>query len=379
MAVQSKTRRSILLHGLGLVLSRPGALLWTYAFNLGTALLFSLRFHLQLAGLLDHSLAAERLNTAFDLGTLIAALQRLNHGVPSAGPANYLGLPLYLLLYFIVVPGTLFCYQTASPARLPILLSLGLQFFWRFVRVTLLTLLGGGLIVVPLLLRFARFSDWVDDRFVGIDVYLYKLAALVPILLVALLLRLYFDLVEVYTVHLNDQLRPDGTPDRRVRRVLLHAWRSLRRHFADVYLSFVALTLLGFTAFAALARIATHMLAQPHSLPMFLLAQAGLLLMLATRFWQRGAETILALDFPLPLEPAGETIDLLAEREIPREIHNIRPGPRPIFVERLPPDDQPVQDAQSDPEPAAPSLQDPDPGVFRHPRHRPGDDPPRGQ
>ena len=55
---------------------------------------------------------------------------------------------------------------------------------------------------------------------------------------------------------------------------------------------------------------------------------------LLTRFWQRGAATTLALDYPMP---------------------------------------DPIPDPIPDPEPASPSLDEPDPGVFHHtPRgHRP--------
>jgi hypothetical protein len=66
-----------------------------------------------------------------------------------------------------------------------------------------------------------------------------------------------------------------------------------------VYLTFVFLTLLGLAAVVLTARTAMHSLAQPRVWPMFLLAQLGLFLMLLTRFWQRGAETILALDNPI--------------------------------------------------------------------------------
>lgn len=111
-------RRSILAHGLRLVIVSPGALLWTFALNLGIALVFSLRVNAQLASILDHSLAAERLNSAFDLGTLQMTLHRLGYMAPSTGTTAYVGLPIYLLVYFFLVPGTLFCYRTAVPARL---------------------------------------------------------------------------------------------------------------------------------------------------------------------------------------------------------------------------------------------------------------------
>jgi hypothetical protein len=334
---------------LRLVAARPGALLWTYAANLGLALAFSLKTRAELGSVLDRSLAAERLNTAFDLGTLNAAFHRISYMAPSTGSSAFAGVPLYLLCYFILVPGTLFCYETESPARLPILVSSGLSFFWRFVRITLLTAIISGAVLTPLMLLQGALTQAIDNRTVGWTAVYEELPGIVVIALAAALLRLYFDLVEVYTVQLGDRYRPDGRPDRRVRKTLMPALRTLGANFGRVYGSFVALTLLGFAAVALTGRIAMHMLAQPRVWPMFLLAQAGLLAMMATRFWQRGAETILAADNPLP-QPA----EVQAFED--KSIHYSAPldlGPR-----------QAVADAQSDPEPAAPSLEEPDAGVF---------------
>jgi len=345
--------RSILLHGLRLVVTVPGALLWTYALNLTLALVFSLRLHAQLSSILDHSLAAERLNSAFDLGTLQAVVHRMSYMAPQTGNTAYAGLPLYLIGYFILVPGTLFCYQSAAPSRLPILVSSGISYFWRFVRITLLTALVSLAILSPMLALQARWSAHVDDHFVGLSALLHTLPGFILIFLAAALLRLYFDLVEVYTVQLGDRYRANGRQDRRVRSVLLPALRTLFANLGRAYFSFVGLTILGFAALAIPSRIAMHMLAQPRVWPMFLLGQAGLCGMMATRFWQRGAETILAADNPLPLPPAPSTDE--------------PPGlDAPSIRHSSPSGQHHAADALSDPEPAAPSLDAPDPGVFHH-------------
>jgi hypothetical protein len=336
-------RRSILLHGLKLVVTIPGALLWTYALNLGLALVFSLRGHAQLSSILDHSLAAERLNSAFDLGTLQEALHRMSYNVPSSGSTDYAGVPLYLLGYFILVPGTLFCFQTAAPSRLSILVGSGISFFWRFVRITLLAGMVSGVILGPLGAAQAVWSQHVDDRMVGSPALWREIPGLIVIALAAALLRLYFDLIEVFTVQLGDQYRPDGRQDRRVRRVLLPAARALKANCARAYGSFLSLTVLGFAAVGLTSWMGARMLAQPRVWPVFLLAQAGLFAMMATRFWQRGAETILACDFPLPMPapPIGiaTLIDTPPIRYTPPQL---------------------AADAQSDPEPAVPSLDEPD-------------------
>ena len=356
-------RRSILWNGLRLVLKAPGALLWTFTLNLGLALLFSLRLHAQLAAILDHSLAAERLNSAFDLGTLFEAIHRLNYMAPSAGGTSYVGLPLYMLGYFVLVPGALFCYRSGAPSRLSILASSGLSYFWRFVRITVLTGIVAGAVLVPLILEESSRSAHIAEDFVGNEALERQLPGAVAIFLIAALLRLYFDLVEVYTVQLGDQLREDGQPDRRIRRVLLPALRALWHNLGRAYLSFLTLTLLGFAALIGTGYLGMQMLAQPRIWPTFLLAQAGLLAMMATRFWQRGAETIIALDYPLDF---ADSIDAEPKRML-RIVQEYEPviTPAEPVIELAEPRHF-SGDAQSDPEPAPPSLAQPDPAVFHH-------------
>ncbi len=402
-------KRSILIHGLGLSLRRLPAFLWTYVFNLSLAILFSLGLHHSLSNILDHSLASQRLFGAFDLGTAAETVMRLHEG-PSGGSAftaAHTGIFTYLVIYFLLVPGTLFCYQTSSPARLGTLLQQGLLFFWRFVRITILTLIVGGLILGGLIALQGLWATHVDNHAVGLHSFLSRLAGIIVIFLVASVLRLYFDLVEVYTVQLGQQLRQPGfgraaRPDRRVRRTLRPAFRALRHNFARAWGSFLFLTLLGAAAVALTARIAMHMLAQPRVWPLVLFAQAGLFFMLFTRFWQRAAETSLSLQHPivdphplriLPIANAPVAADPLHPKH-PNWQPYQQPQPAdhidtmfpidplsPIYPAPLSPDDPiaslthhppvPPPDPIPNPEPASPNLDEPDPGVFHHDPHKP--------
>jgi hypothetical protein len=368
-------RRNIFIHGLSLTFRRFPALLWAYIFNLGLALVFSVRLHSQFASIMDHSLAAQRLIGGFDLGTVAGSLIRLQDG-PSGGTAgSFSAIPLYLLVYFLLVPGTLFCYQTKASANLSTLLHQGLIHFWRFVRITILTLLISGLILGPLFFLQTKWAEHVDEHAVGRNAFLATIAGYIVIFLVASILRLYLDLVEVYTVQLGLHLRRNGKPDRRVRRALAPAWRTLRAHFSEAWPIFLFLTLLGAAAVIVTARISIHMLAQPRVWPTFLLAQLGLFLLLLTRFWQRGAETSLALQYPI-VTPSPLPILSVAGRVDPSDPlyrnHPMAPTPvsptNPIVetvAESRP--EQPAAPAYepiSNPEPAAPSLDEPDPGVF---------------
>lgn len=327
--------RSLLTTGLSLTLRNLRALLWTYAFNLGIALLFSLSLHNQLSTLLAHSLASQSLLSGFDL-TTVASLFTFLSDSPGGPATSFTAVPVYLLVYFLLVPGTLFVYQTAAPARLSTLFQSGILHFWRFVRITIISFLVFGIFLGPMLAVQNAWTKYLDKNILGRNSFLLQLAGLVLVGLVAALLRLYFDLVEVYTVQLGLQLKPNGQPDRRVRRAFAPAWRALTQNLLRAYLTFILLTLVGLSAVIVTARIAMHSLAQPRVWPMFLLAQCGLFLMLLTRFWQRGAETTIALDFPIPPPIVA----------VP---------PPPFAADPIP-----------NPEPASPSLSHPDFGVY-HP------------
>ena len=356
-------RRDIFLHGLFFALRRFPAVLWAYIFNLGLALIFSIRIHSQFSAIMDHSLAAQRLIGGFDLGTAGESLIRLQDG-PSGGSAGaYASVPLYLILYFLLIPGTLFCYQTKSPARLSTLFHQGLLHFWRFFRITLLTILISALILGPLAFLQGRWAAHVDRHAVERHAFFATLIGYVIIFLVASILRLYFDLVEVYTVQLGLHLRRNGKPDRRVRRALAPAWRTLRAHFAQAWPIFLFLTILGAAAVILTARTSMHMLAQPRVWPTFLLAQLGLFLHLFTRFWQRGAETSLALQNPAFIPPSLPILPVVGKVNLVDPLHPNHLPPTP--TSQIPPTTDAL-DPIPNPEPASPSLDEPDLGVFHH-------------
>lgn len=295
-------KRHLLTGGLALTLRNWPALVWTYFFNLGLALLFSLPLHSQLSAITAHSFASQRLGTGFDLGVMADVIRKVSDGPGAAVSGSYLSTWIYVLLYFVIVPGTLFCYQTDVPARLSTLLQTGLMYFWRFVRITIVSLVFFGVVLGILFVIQGRWAAHVDETSVGRAAWLHEIAGILIIGLVAAFLRMYFDLVEVYTVQLGLQAPVEGMKanmNRRIRRVLLPAWRTYRANFFRAYFSFVFLTLLGLAVVVVTARIAMHALAQPRMWPLFVLAQLGLFVMLLTRFWQRGAETVLAQDNPL--------------------------------------------------------------------------------
>jgi hypothetical protein len=291
------------------------------------ALVFSLPLHARLASVLDHSMAAQGLNAAFDLGTLGAVAHKLGYRVPSSGATIYSGLPIYFAWYLVLVPGALFSYRYGTPQKLSALVSSGLGFFWRFVRITLLTVLVSLLVLGPLFALQGAWANHVDEHIVGVSAVYRDLAGWLVIALFAAVLRVYFDLVEVYTVQLDGRLRDDGKPDRRVRKVLIPAAQTLWANFWRVYGVFWYTTLKGLIALALVGYIAVESLAQPRVWPSFLLLQVGFFLTIFTRYWMRAAETVLAGQYPLPVAVLVEASPVVIGTE--GDPLDAVPGPEP--------------------------------------------------
>ena len=379
--------RSPLLQGFSLTIRNLPAVLWAYAFNAALALLFSLRLHTQLSDILDHSLYAQRLTSAFDLGPALDAYARITDGPKTGNASTFTSVVLYLAIYFLLVPGALLCFQTAAPPRLSNLFQAGISLFWRFLRITLLALLAAAIVLGPLFALQGVWSKFLDEHVLGRPGFILRHLSLLVILVIATLLRLYFDLVEVHTVQLGQHFRSTSpgqlpTPDRRVLRTLSPAWRTLRLRLLRNWLSFLLLTALGLLAVTLGIRFTIHSLAQPRVWPAFLLTQVAFFVLLFTRFWQRGFETALAQSTPsqhrpsegtdIQSTPASTPTQPLPQQILPPTLRDPDPIPRPDPTpnpDPLPepiPEPDPLPDPIPNPEPPSPSLPGPDPGVFHH-------------
>lgn len=99
--------RNILTEGLMLTLRNWPAFVWTYIFNLGISILFSIPLHAQLVAVTAHSLASQRLTGAFDLGTVVGVFSKLAKGPGPATSPSLFSTPIYVAIAFLLLPGTL--------------------------------------------------------------------------------------------------------------------------------------------------------------------------------------------------------------------------------------------------------------------------------
>jgi hypothetical protein len=154
--------------------------------------------------------------------------------------------------------------------------------------------------------------DRVGNVYVERQFFIYAAVSVGLILLVALLVRLWWDLVEMYIV----RNAMDG--ERRILPALLPALRLLFRHFFRTFGSFLVAGLAGLAAFA-LCLFLWRLLPAHQVWTACLLAQLGLFLLLAGRFWQRGVEAtlVMAADPPRIAADGMELEDAELDEELP--------------------------------------------------------------
>jgi hypothetical protein len=298
---------NLLLHGLQLGLRNWPCVVWTYAVNLLFAVVAGVPLAAGLAPYLDHSLAAKRIAGTVDT----SYLRELSIQVRNSGffpmlihTAVWLNV-LQVLVLFVLFSGSVFIYVSSEPPRFSVMLRGGIAYFWRFVRAAIVAGFAATLIVGLLLGIRSLLLDRAGNIYVGRQIFIYSAASAGLILLVALLVRLWWDLVEVYIV----RNAMDG--ERRILPALLPALRLLFRHFFRTFGSFLLAGLAGVVAFA-LCLFLWRLLPAPQVWSACLLAQLGLFLLLAGRFWQRGVEATLVM----AADPPRIAADLLESDEM---------------------------------------------------------------
>jgi hypothetical protein len=218
---------NILVQGFQLALRNWPLVLWAYAVNLVFGLLAGVPFATGLASYLDHSLAAQRIAGTLDvsyLGELMGHLHESGFRSTAINTAAWLNL-LELLVLFVLFAGTTFVYVSAEPPQLSVLLRGGVAYFWRFLRAAILAGCVAAVVLGILLSARALLLTRAGSVYVERTMFLYSAISAAVVLLVASLVRLWWDLVEVYIV----RNAMDG--ERRVRQALLPALQLLWKYF----------------------------------------------------------------------------------------------------------------------------------------------------
>jgi hypothetical protein len=308
-----KTKSSnLLVQGFKLALRNWPCVVWAYAINLVFGLLAGVPFSAGLASYLDHSLAAQRIGGTIDiasLGELGIHLHDSSFFPIVMHTSVWLNL-LQVVLLFVLFAGSVFVFVSAEPPWISVVLRGGVAYLFRFVRAAIVAGCVGSVVLAILLSLRAAMLARADASYVGSGMFYYRLFTGAVVLLAALLVRLWWDVVEVYIV----RNAMDG--ERSVRRTLLPAFRLVYRYFFRAFGSFLLAGAAGVCALGLCLYLWKEAVPARQVWLAFLLGQVGLFLLLASRFWQRGLETTLVMSLDPPMV-AGEEIVAIVEEAAP--------------------------------------------------------------
>jgi hypothetical protein len=186
--------------GVALVWRRRSILWWLFAVNLALGALGTLPALRQLDRSLGHTLAGQQLYKGFDLGMFYELLRVPDVGLLRFRFTSYAFAALFALFMLFVSGGILESYRQDRKLDTGEFFSASGVFFWRFVQLTVFSLVPFGLVWAAYF-DVERASDYLGDKAtadqVGFGIWLFGVILLVVI---TLFIRLWFDIAKVYTV-----------------------------------------------------------------------------------------------------------------------------------------------------------------------------------
>lgn len=269
--------------GARLLWRRQRSLWWIYGVNLLLGLLATLPMALRTGGVLDSSLAAERLLKGFDLALFFEVAAHPDVALRAQLPASLLSLSVFFVYVLFLTGGLLEDFRRVQrQTTAEFFHSCGL-YFWRFTRLLLFLLVA--LVLLGILAGLGRrwtgrLASDAPQEMLGFWV---EVGGAVLLLLLLMAVRFWFDMA---------QIRAVAEDERAMRRTVWRALKLTLGNFFPLFWIYLRISLLAWAGLVAIAWVWVRWV-RPESIGVsFLLGQALVLLWLGTRLWQRAAETL---------------------------------------------------------------------------------------
>ena len=273
--------KNALAAGFGLLWRRQGALWWIFVVNLVCGGLGTAPAMLQLHNALSHNLAGQKLTRGFDMG-VFAELFRLPHvDIMREATGSYVFTFVFFVFMLFVTGGILETYRQDRKLNTGDFFAASGAFFWRFVRLLLLSIIP--FVVVGIIYHLLnRMADRVGDRAIADQVGIFlSWGATLVFLLLALWVRLWFDIAQVRAVAQNE---------RRMWRNLWRSWRITWHELGRLFGMYFLIALLAWITLLIGLTIWAHL--PPTATPLtFLILELIILAQLTTRLWQLASAT----------------------------------------------------------------------------------------
>jgi hypothetical protein len=283
--------------------------------NLVCGALGTLPAAMQISRSLGNSLAGQKLTNGFDLGMLIELMRLPNVRLMHYSTSSYVLAFLFFLFMLFVAGGILESYREDRSLDAGEFFAASGAFFWRCVRLLLLSIVP--FIIVSMVYQaLSKAADHIGDRAIADQVGIFLgVAAFIIFMLLALWVRLWFDIAQVRAIVLNERGMWRNTW--RAWRLTWHALRHLYRvSFCISLVAWVTLAI-GLVIWAHLPPTTTGLT--------FLLLELIMFAQLMTRLWQLSSAMTWYQRHPEPV-PVVEIVEAP-----PLE------GPETIIPEPLPP------------------------------------------
>jgi len=273
--------KSILGSGFSLVVRHQRILWWVFVVNLILGGLGASSAARALGSALHHSVAGERLTNHLDLGMLLELVSQPGVKLFSHSGGVLVFACLYFLFLLFIMPGVISVYLEDRALTTGGFFGAAGEFFWRFVRLVLWSLIP--FVLINLLYEGVQNSaSYIGDRAVADQTGFYLLViGCIPVGLLFVWVRLWFDLAQVRVVALDE---------RKTRRDVAYALRLAWRRTWHVYWSYVliGIVLWAVTAVALLIWSKVPGRAVPVT---FLLLELIMLAHIFGRLWMKGCAT----------------------------------------------------------------------------------------
>lgn len=307
-------RKGVVAAGFGLLWRRQGVLWWVFIVSLILGGLGALPATINIGHALNHSLAGQQLTSRFDLGIYVELLRLPEVDISRYDPAVGVAVFLFFLFMLFVMGGILETYRQDRRLTTGEFFAASGAFFWRFVRLLLLSIIP--FVIVGMIYQgLSKLADRIGDRAIADQVGIFSsIGAVIIFMLLALWVRLWFDLAQVRAVVQNE---------RGMWRNLWKTWGITWR--AGLYWRYVFIALMAWIA-VAICLVLWVQVPSPATPLIFLVLELLIFTQLATRLWQlasamtwyrRYAETLVVVQPVIEtLPPPVEVVETPVETDL---------------------------------------------------------------
>lgn len=186
--------------GWSLVWRHKKILIWVFVINVALGLLATNAPRVEFSKILDNSLQSTKLANGFDFGTFTELLSRPEINMTALVRGSVLYSYLFFLFMLFVIGGILMAYREDRPLPIGEFFGASGDYFWRMVRLFLMSLVPYAVAAAITALVFAISSGVASEK----TAFEIRMVGIGLGIVLVLLVRLWFDVAQVRAVAQNE-------------------------------------------------------------------------------------------------------------------------------------------------------------------------------